>query len=231
MNLDHDLGSARATLAMAGLLQKAIIYWIKIQISDESPLSQEGRKELVSKHLKNSTSENVPEVSGLLESETFTRVSVDSACLAWAEKHWGHRLETIFLEHKSGLDRASCSLLRVSDKGLALELYHRIKAGEAEFSVCSYQFGKGPEVAKGGLISLRQMSQMPLGLEKVLPVLEPGELLSPRRLGDMFAIVKLVKYVPARFDEPMRQQLLLDELREWLQKVGELALAHLVCSY
>ena len=39
----------------------------------------------------------------------------DQALLAWAEQQWGHGLESLYLARKSGMDRVTLRMLRVSD--------------------------------------------------------------------------------------------------------------------
>ena len=227
--LEADLLAARSTLAVAGLLPRAVDLWLRQQLAAEAPWSPEDRQQAIATREPDWRAKTDPEALGLLESEVATKLAVEPGCQSWAEARWGHRLETLFLQRKQQLDRASCRLLRVADKGLALELYHRIKAGEESFAVLSQRFGEGPERGQGGLIPLQPLATMPLGLGKVLPRLEPGELLPPTRLGEQVALVQLEQFLPARFDAASRQRLLAAELDQWLKAAGALALAHLRC--
>ncbi|MCP9941953.1 peptidylprolyl isomerase [Cyanobium sp. ATX 6E8] len=229
--LEADLLAARSTLAVAGLLPRAVDLWLRQQLAAEAPWSSEDCQQAIAAREPEWRAKADPEALGLLESEVATKLAVAPGCQSWAEARWGHRLETLFLQRKHQLDRASCRLLRVADKGLALELYHRIKAGEESFAALSRRYGEGPERAQGGLIPLQPLAAMPLGLGKVLPRLEPGELLPPTRLGEQVAIVQLELFKPARFDAASRQQLLAAELDQWLRATGALALAHLRCPH
>ena len=47
----------------------------------------------------------------------------------WSSFYWKHKLETLYLKYKHDLDKVTWSI-RVSSQPLALELYHRIIAGE-----------------------------------------------------------------------------------------------------
>jgi len=229
--LQSDLLAARSTLAMAGLLPRAVDLWLRQQLAAEAPWSSEERQKAIhAREAKWRSSVDVASL-GLLENEVSLKLSVAPGCQRWAESHWSHRLETLFLQRKSHLDTASCRLLRVRDKGLALELFHRIKAGEDSFESLARRYGDGPEQSTDGLIPLQPLASMPYGLDKVLPKLEPGQLMPPSRLGKHVALVQLVQFKPARFDEASRKRLLAAELDQWLQKVGGLALAHLRCSH
>ena len=84
---------------------------------------------------------------------------------------------------------------------------------------------------KDGLIPLQSLASLPFGLDKVLPKLEPGELMPPSRLGKYEAIVQLEEFKSACLDESSRNRLLAAELDRWLESVGAIALAHLKCPY
>ena len=229
--LDSDLLAARSTLALAGLLPRAVDFWLRQQIAAEAPWSSEERLSAIASRESGWKASVDLATLGLLDSEVPLKLAVAPGCHHWAEARWGHRLETLFLERKGDLDRASCRLLRVRAKGLALELFHRVKAGEDTFASLARRFGDGPEQSNDGLIPLQPLSSMPLGLAKVLPKLEPGELMPPSRLGQHFALVQLEQFKPARFDDSSRQRLLAAELDVWLKITGGLALAHLRCPH
>jgi parvulin-like peptidyl-prolyl isomerase len=143
--------------------------------------------------------------------------AVDSeACLGWARTQWGHRLESLFLQHKQDLDQASCRLLRVGNSALALEIHHRILAKEASFEQLSIQFAVGSERFHGGLFNLRPLSQYPDGLGKILRNLKPHEISKPLRLGKGFCVVQLNEFVPAVHGEATDQQLLSNQLQLWV---------------
>ena len=227
--LEDQLGPARSSLAIAGLLAKAVELWLRQQLAAEAPWSAGERLAVIEARREAWLASHDPATQGLLDPELATKLAVAPGCLRWAEAHWGHRVETLFLERKEQLDRASCRLLRVADKGLALELYHRIKAGEESFASLSFRYGEGPEQQQGGLISLQPLAAMPMGLGGVLIKLEPGELLPPTRLGEQVALVQLETFQPASLDATSRKLLLGGELNRWLASAGALALAHLRC--
>ena len=144
--------------------------------------------------------------------------AVDSeACLDWARTQWGHRLESLFLQHKQDLDQVSCRLLRVGNSALALEIHHRLLAKEASFEELSIQFAIGSERFRGGLFQLKPLSKFPAGLVKILRNLKPGEISKPLRLGKEFCVVQLNEFVPAVQGEETDQQLLSNQLQLWVQ--------------
>lgn len=225
--LEEDLSAASDTLAIAGLLPSVLNHWLRQQLALDAPWSLEDRKQAIEERQEEWLKKVNTRLLGLREHEIALKLAVSPGSEAWARNQWEHRLETLFLKCKDKLDRASCRILLVSDKGLALELYHRIKAGEADFDSVARRFSNGAERTQGGLITLRPLASMPLGLGKVLPRLDLGELLPPCKLGENFAVVQLEDWQPARFDDHSKRSLLSMELDNWLQVAGDLAMNHL----
>ena len=144
--------------------------------------------------------------------------AVDSdACLDWARKQWGHRLESLFLQKKQDLDQVSCKLLRVAHPGLAMEIYHRLLNKEASFEQLSMQFGVGPERFHGGLLKMQYVKDLPKGLGKLLVHLDDGELMKPLQFANKFVVIQLIQRVSAVFDDSTKQLLLSNELQNWIQ--------------
>tara|TARA_B100000475_G_scaffold149457_1_gene110907 strand:- start:590 stop:1225 length:636 start_codon:yes stop_codon:yes gene_type:complete len=137
-------------------------------------------------------------------------------CLDWARTQWGNRLESMFLQYKQDLDKASCRMLRVANSAVALEIHHRLLANEASFEQLSMQFATGSERFHGGLIKLQPLSKFPPGLGKILSTLKPGEITKPLRLGKEFCVVQLKEFVPAVLGEVAYQELLSNQLQQWV---------------
>ena len=92
---------------------------------------------------------------------------------------FGHLAETTFLRQKGRLDQVVYSLIRVSDRHLALELYHRLAAGEASFADLAYQFAEGPERQSWGLVGPKPLSQAHPVLAERLRTAQPGVVQLP----------------------------------------------------
>ena len=143
--------------------------------------------------------------------------SLNAKCLLWSELVWGDKLQTLYLNNKNFLDEIACSMIRVNDKFLAYELYHRIKANEIDFLEASNQFGCEPERSRGGKFATQSLSSLPKGLLKPLQKLSPGEMLRPIPYGDNFAIFQLNSWNPSTFDSRSKIRLLEIQLESWLQ--------------
>ena len=121
----------------------------------------------------------------LPESKIHIYAICQNLMLKWAFNEWGHRLESLYLERKSGLDQLSCSLIRVSDPFLASEIYHRLRSDSIPFDQLSWQFGEGPERKNSGFFPLMRASQLPEGFMPLIKKLNEGDVLKPHRIGNV----------------------------------------------
>ena len=131
---------------------------------------------------------------------------------------WKNKLESFFLAHKSNLDKVIYSVLRTKEPELAQELYFRIQAQEQSFAECAAQYSQGIEAQTSGLIGPIELSVPHPKLAKMLSISQPGQLLPPTRLGEWFLVVRLEKFISAVFDEAMRQKLLDELFKQWLNE-------------
>ncbi|MBQ60493.1 MAG: hypothetical protein CMQ19_00305 [Gammaproteobacteria bacterium] len=232
--LEADLGNAVALLSMSGLLNQALDYWLRLELTQELLASsywpEDQRKQELDTLEENWRCKYDPADWGLSDQQLRDKLLVAPCCRHWARMQWQQRLEKLYLERKQQLDQASCRLLRLSDKHLALELYHRIRAEEDSFESLALEYGEGPERFKGGLLKLQPLAQMPLGLGTLLNRMEPGELLTPQRLGNGFALVQLELFEPAPLNPATEETLLAQELQAWLQQLVLCLRAHLTSS-
>ena len=118
-------------------------------------------------------------------------------------------------------------MLRVKDQFLAFELYHRLKAGEENFTELSWRYGEGKEKNRGGRFVKQRFDQLPAGLHPLLSKLKPGEVLKPHKMGEWFVVIILDEFIPAQLDETTQVLLLNRELRRWVLAVQEHLTAHL----
>ena len=145
----------------------------------------------------------------------------------WANDLWGHRLESIYLSQKHGLDRVTCSLIRVSDKNLAFELYQRLRSNEASFEYLSWNYAEGEEKVRGGRFKNTRVQALPAAMHSLLRKIKPGQVLKPHKLGNYYSIIKLDEFIPAQFDEETQRLLLKCELNAWIKAVAEHLSGHL----
>lgn len=129
---------------------------------------------------------------------------------------WGHHLESYFLKRKRQLDRLVYLLLRTRDSYLAQELYLRLQGNEQSFVDLAREYSEGTEAQTGGFVGPVEASTLHPALVQRLITSQPGELLTPMRLGDWIVIVQLEKIIPAQLDTVIRQRLLNELFENWL---------------
>ncbi|WP_339384028.1 glycosyltransferase [Fischerella sp. FACHB-380] len=131
---------------------------------------------------------------------------------------WGSQLESYFSERKQQLDQVVYSLIRTRDAAAAQELYFRLLEDEQPFAEIAAKYSQGSEARTGGLIGPVSMSTPHPHLARILVASQPGQLSVPTRVGEWWIIVRLEKYMPARLDESMQQQLLNELFASWLKE-------------
>ena len=136
----------------------------------------------------------------------------------YKEMTWGDRVDAHFIKRKSQLDRVVYSLIRVEKPEVAQELYFRIKDDENTFSALAMEYSQGTEAQTGGLIGPVEINAPHPKIAQILATCQPGQLIPPTRVGEWIVIVRLENYLSAKLDEPMRQRMLDELFREWLNK-------------
>ena len=136
----------------------------------------------------------------------------------YKEQNWGDRVDAHFIKRKAQLDRVVYSLIRVEKPEVAQELYFRIKDDENTFSALAMEYSQGTEAQTGGLIGPVEINAPHPKIAQILATCQPGQLIPPARVGEWIVIVRLENYLSAKLDEPMRQRMLDELFREWLNK-------------
>lgn len=134
-------------------------------------------------------------------------------------EHYLPRAEARFLKRKSQLDRVVYSLLRVSDAGLAHELFLRMEAGEADFAECAVRYAQGPERATRGVVGPVPLTQAHPTLMERLRASQPGTLLEPFPLDGWWLVVRLESIASASFDNATAQQMAQELLEEQIERL------------
>ena len=145
----------------------------------------------------------------------------------WARSVWSHRLDHLFLENKNKLDQVSCRLCRLSNQGLALEMYHRLLEKEVTFEQLSIQYGEGQERFNGGLFKLQNIENLPEGIQFYLRKMSVGEITKPITIGKQVALLQLVEKQPAVRSPETENRLFERQFQLWLQGMCKFLSDHL----
>ncbi len=145
-------------------------------------------------------------------------LSRPEALYRFAKQRFGPGLEERYLSSASDLDKVIYSLVRVKDPPLARELWIRLSEGEASFVDIASQYGEGPEAKRKGLIGPMTIGSLqPPQLRTLLRALGPGEFTEPERLGEWTVLLRLEQLTPSSFDETMRDNLLKEQVEEFVK--------------
>jgi len=136
------------------------------------------------------------------------------------EQQYLTKAEARFLERKTGLDQIVYSLLRVSDGGLARELYLRIAGQETDFPSAATEYSLGPESKSRGLVGPVPLLQAHPTLAQRLRTNPPGQLIEPFQIEQWWVVVRVESYTPAVLDDTTRMAMAKELFEEWLE--GEL---------
>ncbi len=139
----------------------------------------------------------------------------------YKEMTWSDQVDAHFIKRKSQLDRVVYSLIRVEKPEIAQELYFRIKDDENTFSALAMEYSQGTEAQTGGLIGPVEINAPHPKIAQILATCQPGQLIPPTRVGEWIVIIRLENYISAKLDEPMRQRMLDELFREWLNKTAK----------
>lgn len=142
----------------------------------------------------------------------------DHKQLLFQEKIWGEQIESYFLQRKAQLDRVRYSLIRTKDASLAQEIYFRLNDDGASFSELASEYSEGQESKTGGLVGPVELNIPHPVLARMLMVSKPGQLWAPTQIGEWLVIARLEQFLPAQFNEQMRERLLTERFQAWLQQ-------------
>ena len=109
--------------------------------------------------------------------------------------------ESIFLKYKDRLDRVLYSLIRVKDEDQANDLYFSIESKEAEFGDIAEKFSCGPESKTRGIVGPVDFTTPHPEVAARLRTCKPGELISPFKASEWFAIIRLEYRYESEYDE------------------------------
>ena len=164
---------------------------------------------------------------GWTEADLHLHLLRPEALRRFAAQRFGPGLEDRFLGFKGGRDQVIYSLIRVRDPGLARELWIRLEEGEITFAEAASAFSEGPEAHRKGIMGPLEIGTLqPQPLQDLLRGLRPGEICSPKILGEWNVLLRLEQLTPARFDDQLRLRMQDEALDEFLTSRVAKILAH-----
>ena len=131
---------------------------------------------------------------------------------------FSEEVELRFLANKLDRDQIHYSLIRVRNGDLAFELHQRLQEGEASFDELAASYSEGDERHHGGRFGPVPLSQAHPEVAEKLCISQPGQLLPPFFLVDIWLILRLDAWQGARLNEETRSELLQELFNDWLHQ-------------
>ena len=113
---------------------------------------------------------------GISESQMSQRLFRALQLEQFKQATFGPRVEPLFLERKTDLDRVTYSLLRVRERAKVLELHLRLVEEEATFADLASSYSEGVEQQFNGLIGPMELGRINPVLGERLRISTPGQL-------------------------------------------------------
>jgi len=216
-------------LKRGGLLAACIEYWVKDEIRIEAEklgivkhINAKGSLEKAKEKWKKQTDW---EKLNLSDEDIDTKIAVKPYSLEWSKYYFKSEIESSFLNNKELVDRASCYILKSSEKGVCIEIVQRLRNNECDSRYLCRQDVQKELGLKGGYVELMPIHKLPLGIANVMKNMKCGEVRGPLIVGNHFALIVLEKYVMSRLDDETKTQLYERFLRDWVGSVVEYIIA------
>jgi parvulin-like peptidyl-prolyl isomerase len=208
----HDL---QRTLVQRQVIAEAVAA-VTITSDEQEQLLQAYRQryrledaESMHKHLQ---------LRGLEEADLQWQLELPVRLQRYSEQTFSAKAEQRFLERKNTLDQVVYSLLRLKDGYLARELYLQIAEGESDFAELAARYAEGPERTTRGVVGPVPLTQAHPLLSEKLRTGAPGSLFEPFQIEQWWLVVRLERYLPATFDDTMKQRMCGEQFDEWVQE-------------
>ena len=131
---------------------------------------------------------------------------------------WNSRVYSYYLQHKSRFDRIEFSIIGVTDRGLAEEIFFRVQSGEQSLSNLAFKYSECEAARDGGKISTGDIDRSHPGISQYLGQLRSGELSPIFLLDNLYVFIRSEGYISAELNDNLNN-ILIDELFEtWVQE-------------
>ena len=131
---------------------------------------------------------------------------------------FSNKVEAVFLEKKSDLDRVTYSLMRVKSRAKAAELHMRLQEEESTFPELASTFSEGIENILHGLIGPVEFASINPLIAERLRSGNPGQLWPPFEIDSWWVIIRNERFIPATLNEQMRNRLIDNMYEAWIKQ-------------
>jgi parvulin-like peptidyl-prolyl isomerase len=125
-------------------------------------------------------------------------------------------LQEYFIERKLFLDQVVLSRLVVKDKELAEELRNQVVEDNARFEQLAQEYSVTEERIFNGMMGAVSRGSMPDALRAAVDSANPGDLLGPLEIQELWYLVRVEKFLNAALDEQLGKELQDELFEKWL---------------
>lgn len=186
-------------------------------------VSESEQKTFHTKFLSQNSIANEDELAQWLEKNNLTEEQATQNILEalslekYKDLHFSSRVDQVFLESKDLRDRVVYSMLRVSSRSIAQELFLLLQDGDSTFTELCEQHSVGSEKETGGLIGPIELARLHPQVSEMLRISTPGQLWQPFELEGFWVLLRLDKKFPSQLDQPMIKRIRNELFNDWLQ--------------
>ena len=137
-------------------------------------------------------------------------INSDYSWASWCMNRYKDELFNYYNSKKVELDMFIYSIIKVSDKELADELYLRIKEKESSFEEIAYEFSEGIEKYTNGYIGPISINNIDTSISSILRVGDENQIWQPKLINKSWHILKLNKILHSKFNSQLKLKLALE---------------------
>ena len=193
-------------LARYGLLENFLIEVLKDENNKEINLSMQRKEALLNDFKRKNKIDNSRKMDEYCKTHLLSEddlkyfIEKEEKSKNYCNKFFATDFATRSFPKKNIEDIVSYSLLRVSEEGLANELYLQLTEENANLKQLISKYSEGPEKNTNGIIGPSPINKNHPILIKQLRSAEQGQFLKPFKIENWWLIVRLESLVPVRVD-------------------------------
>ena len=150
--------------------------------------------------------------------EWIDLINSDYLWASWCMEKYKGKLSEYFQIRKRDLDMFNYSIIKVSNKELADELYLRIKEKESKFEDIAYEFSEGNEKYSLGKVGPISTNKIESSIASLINVGNINQLWQPKYSEGKWFILRLDNILSAEFNNNLKIKLSLELGKKFLDK-------------
>ena len=193
-------------------------------LNNIEPPSEEERKKIIEEWCREKKINSLETLkywqfsNGLNEKQWNDYVTRKWRWSKWCYEKFENKISNYYLDRKSSLDRVKYSLLRLSNKDLANELYLRLKGNESTFEDIAREHSEGPEKDTFGQVGPMPLSRAHPDIATLLESSQLGQIWPPKRIESWWVIVKLNSIENVPLNDKLKIDLALELGLEYIEQ-------------